>query len=376
MKANRIAVATFFFVNGFFYASWASRLPELEGLRGISNAQLGSVLFVMALGAVAAMPYGSATIIKLMGIGICASIGLLAVPHNLFLVGVLFFLIGVSNGAMDVTMNEQAVLVERKWDKPIMSSFHGFWSIGMALGAGAGALFSKGAILLHHHLIIITALGLIIFLIASSFLIKDKIKSDRHSKTFVLPDKVIIPLGFIAFCGMLFEGAIADWSAIYMNSVIGETEVFSAVAFGSFGVSMTIGRLMGDYFTQRLGKKKLMIWNAAISISGFMLVLVFNSSWMTIIGFFLVGLGLATVVPIVYSMAGNVSGISPSMGIAMVTTIGYSGFFVGPPAIGYLADIYGLRVGLSFSFYLLIIMLILILRQNFRRFVKNSEPSQ
>jgi len=180
----------------------------------------------------------------------------------------------------------------------------------------------------------------------------------------------------IAFYGMLAEGAMADWSAIYMNTVIGETEVFSAIAFGGFGVSMTVGRIMGDYFTQQLGKKKLMIWNAAISISGFMLVLAFAAPWTTIIGFFLVGLGLASVVPIVYSVAGNVTDISPGIGIAMVTTIGYSGFFVGPPAIGYLADIYGLRVGLSFSLLLLAVMLILILKQNFGKFVYCSEPAK
>ncbi len=152
---------------------------------------------------------------------------------------------------------------------------------------------------------------------------------------------------------MLGEGTIIDWSAIYMNKVIGESEAMGAIAFGSFGISMMIGRITGDYLTQKLGKKRLLIIDALMAIFGLGIVILFVSLWSTLLGFFLAGLGLSTVVPIIYTTAGNTPGVSPSVGIAMATTIGYSGFFVGPPTIGYLADTYGLRFGLIFTLLLL-----------------------
>nr|MCU0324560.1 MFS transporter [Spirosomataceae bacterium] len=141
-----------------------------------------------------------------------------------------------------------------------------------------------------------------------------------------------------------------------------QTEAFGAIAFGAFGVAMTIGRIFGDYFTLKLGKRKLLIFDSALSVVGLTIVLSFSSEWLALVGFFLVGLGLSTVVPIVYSTAGNTEGVIPSVGIAMATTIGYAGFFVGPPTIGFLADTFGLRIGLGFSLALFLIMLLLVSR--------------
>lgn len=358
------------------YANWASRLPELQESLNISHASLGSLLFTMAIGAVIGMPftgwlalnYGSAFITKVFAVVLCSAIAMIGLPSTLALESVVFFTIGLFNGGMDVTMNEQAVLVERLWKKPIMSSFHGLWSVGMATGAGAGALFSKSHTDLSVHFIMIAAVSLVSLMWASRYLIKEKAAKTGHEKTFVLPKRMIVPLGLIAFCGMLSEGSVADWSAIFMNKVIGATESFSALAFGAFGAGMTTGRFTGDYFTMRIGKKKLLLGDGLLAITGLVIALGFVSVWSTFVGFFLAGLGLATVVPIIYTTAGNAPGVSPSVGIAMATTIGYAGFFVGPPVIGYLSDSYGLRIGLAFPLVLLTIMLVLIARVNFDRF--------
>jgi MFS family permease len=154
-----------------------------------------------------------------------------------------------------------------------------------------------------------------------------------------------------------------------MNRVIGASESFSALAFGAFGAGMTTGRFTGDYFTMRFGKKKLLLADGLLAITGLAIALGFVSVGSTFLGFFLAGLGLATIVPIIYTTAGNAPGVSPSIGIAMATTIGYAGFFVGPPVIGYLADGYGLRIGLAFPLLLLAIMLVLIAKVNFDRFM-------
>lgn len=376
MKVQRITVSAFFFFNGFLYANWAARLPELQESLGISHSSLGTLLFIMALGAVIGMPltggiavrYGSALVTKVFAVVLCSAIAMIGFPSTMAVESVVFFTIGLFNGGMDVTMNEQAVLVERLWKKPIMSSFHGLWSVGMAIGAGTGALFSKSHTDLSIHFIVIAAISVVSLMWASRYLIKGKPVAGNNERGFILPKRMIVPLGLIAFCGMLSEGSVADWSAIFMNKVIGATESFSALAFGAFGAGMTTGRFTGDYFTFHYGKKKLLIADGLLASTGLAVALGFVSAWSTFVGFFLAGLGLATIVPLIYTTAGNAPGVSPSVGIAMATTIGYAGFFVGPPVIGYLADSFGLRVGLMFPLLLLGIMLVLIAKVNFERF--------
>ncbi len=370
--AYRAGTSVLFLMNGFLYGNWASRLPELQNKLEITHGELGTLLLVLAVGAVLAMPFtgwlsdqvGSHRVIPIMSTILCASIAFMAFPEQVLFSGIFFFMIGASNGAMDVTMNEQAVLVEREWGKSIMSSFHGMWSIGLASGAGSGALFAKQDILLKWHLVCVTVLSAITFLLITRLLIA-KPKETKKSKAFVLPNKAIIPLGAIAFCGMLSESAMADWSAIFMNRVIGESEAFSAMAFGLFGAAMTVGRFIGDPVSNNFGKKKLMLFNGFLAATGFAMVVLIATKWTALIGFFLAGMGLANIVPVIYSTAGNKPGISPSMGIAMATTIGYTGFFVGPPAIGFLADAYGLRIGIGFALFLLAVMLGIVSRQKF-----------
>ncbi len=283
---------------------------------------------------------------------------------NLWLISPIFFVIGFASGSLDVAMNAQAVYVERLLNKPIMSSFHAVFSIGMAVGAGVGALFAQYHFPLSRHFLIVSLACVPLLLWASKNLLTDAPteKDQSEGSHFVLPSKAILPLGIIAFCCMLGEGSTADWSAIYMNKVIGESEVFAALTFGCFSATMTIGRIFGDYFTTRLGKRKLLIFDSILAILGLSIALLFQSTPTTLIGFSLVGLGLSTIVPIVYSTAGNTKGINPSVGIAMATTIGYAGFFVGPPTIGYISDVFSLRLGLCFTLFLFVVMLFTVLR--------------
>ncbi len=366
---NRIAVSTFFFVNGFLYANWTSRLPELQRFFGINNAQLGSVLFFIALGSIVSMPlagwlgskFGSDSIVKVTALLFCVAIPLVAISQNQWTIRLCFFFLGAASGSMDVTMNGQAVLVERLWGKVIFSSFHAVFSIGMAIGAAVGGVFSSFQVPLQSHLVMISTFGLLLCVWASTKLIKDVttanetvVSKGKTDKLLAL--KTILPFGFIAFCCMTGEGSMIDWSAIFMNKVVGQSEVLSAWAFGTFGVAMTIGRVFGDYFIVKFGKQKLMMIDALLSIIGLGISLAFVSVWSTFVGFFLIGLGLSTIVPIVFSSAGNLRNISPSAGISMATSIGYTGFFIGPPTIGYLAEAFGLRIGLGFVLFLFVFM--------------------
>ena len=385
IQKNRMAVAAFFFINGLLYANWTARLPELQRFLGLNNTLLGALLLISALGAVISMPFagwlttrfGSDKTTPIAGLLFLCMVPLLVVSPDWRVAGIFFFLIGMSAGTLDVSMNNQAVFVERAYQKPIMSSFHAVFSIGMALGAGVGALFAKYQWTLFYHLALLALFGLLVLGAASFFMVKqadtstpsskelsaDGVKESEQSKSFLkLPAKAILPLGLIAFCGMTGEGAMADWSAIFMSKVVGNTDFFSALAFGIFGVAMTIGRLFGDYVTEKLGKHRLMTYNSLLAFVGLLLPLLFPVTWITLLGFFLIGLGLATIVPIVYSTAGNTPGVSPGEGIAMATTIGYTGFFVGPPVIGFLADEVGLRAGLLFALMLFGVMGVLVRR--------------
>jgi MFS family permease len=374
LKIKRLAVAVFFFVNGFCYANWVARMPEVKEIYNVSYGVLSTLLLFTAAGSLTAMPFagivtakfGSRRMTSVLGVLFCIVIPLIPLFSNLWIIRFMFYMIGVIAGGLDVTMNGQAVFVERLWKRPIMSSFHAVFSIGTALGAGSGALFTKYHIALSFHLLIVASLGLILNLWAAFNLVHDTPKNEKNTEGgggLQLPTAAILPLGIIAFCGMTGEGSMADWSAMYMNKIVGKDLSFSALAFGSFTTAMTIGRFFGDTLTEQLGKRKLLIYNSLASIFGLSLSLIFLNPYIVLIGFFITGLGLATIVPIVYSTAGNTEGVSPSVGIAMATTVGYAGFFVGPPVIGFLADLFTLRVGLMFGLCLFFVMLFLVIKK-------------
>lgn len=374
LTTHRVAVATYFFVSGFLHSNLLARLPAYQSDLGINNSVLGSLLFSTALGALIGMPiaglltdrYGTDKMTICTGILFCLFLPLIPLVSSVYFAAVLFFVMGSSLGSLDVCMNGQAVYIERSYLRPIMSSFHAVFSIGMACGAGCGALFSKFDISLTVHLWSMAMVSLGLVLCASFGLYKDipviRDKVKKHAIRFSLPLKTIVVLGLLAFCCMTGEGSISDWSAIYMNKIIGKNLAFSALAFGIFATGMTLGRLFGDSVTMRYGRRKILISDAILAIVGLGLVLGIQAEWSTLIGFFLVGIGLATIVPIVFSVAGNTPGVSPSVGIAMATSIGYTGFFIGPPVIGYLADIYDLRIGLVFTLSLFVLMFFLIIK--------------
>lgn len=373
MQQQRLAVSLYFFINGFLYANWAARLPELQAHYQISNAELGSLLFTMALGAVVAMPFagwlvtqkGSERTTQIAAWLYVCLIPLLAMAPGFSGALLVFFLLGVTSGSLDVSMNGQSVYVERRYGRPIMSSFHAVFSIGMALGAGTGALGARFHLSLPWHLALAALVCCLIIAWAGFHLITTP-RSGGGSGGFVWPTKAVLPLGIIAFCCMTGEGAMADWSAIYLKTVVGAAESFSALGVGAFGAAMTLGRLFGDRFTEHFGKQKLLQYNSLLALAGLSLALLWPGEWSSLAGFFLVGLGLANIVPIVYSSAGNTPGVEPSVGIAMATTIGYAGFFVGPPAIGFLADEFGLRVGLAMVLGLFLLMWLLV-KNGFRQ---------
>lgn len=373
MKNTRIAVCAYFLVNGFLLGNWTARIPAVKEYFAVSNSTLGLMLFCIAAGAMTAMPFSSGVISRFgshrvsvfAGALMCVALPILAVMPNIYVAGIAFFIYGFAAGSMDVAMNGQAVYVERAYDRPIMSSFHAVFSAGMAGGAVAGGLFTKTGLTLSAHFLYVGVFSLVLVGIASAYLI-DALSEEREAGKgqpgFILPNKLILPLGLIAFCSMVGEGTMADWSALYMENVIGQSESMGAMTVFSFGLAMFIGRSFGDYFTNRWGRNKMLRNSSFLAIFGLTLMLTVMSWQVVLLASFLMGLGLASIAPIVYSASGNTPGVAPSVGIAMATTVGYAGFFVGPPTLGFLADAFGLRLAMLFTLSLLGVMLVLSVR--------------
>lgn len=366
VRQNRIAVNIAFFLNGFIYANWVSRLPRIQELYQADNGTIGIVLLSMSLGAVIAMPFTGWMIIKngsrritLAAVFLyCVFVPLIPFMGVIPAVIALYFIMGVTTGMLDVAMNAQAVMVERAYQRPIMTSFHAFFSIGMALGAWCGALFADLNYDLSYHFIIIVAASLVAAFWVSRNLIHDRPESTAKSEgpLFQLPTKALAAVGLIAFCCMLGEGAMSDWTVNYMENIVGSSKSLAPIALSAFATAMTIGRLVGDRTRVKFGDRAVIISGGFLSSAGLALAVIFPSEYVAISGFFFVGIGLSTIVPITYSIAGNSTDVPSGVGLAMVTTVGYAGFLFGPPIIGFIADISNLRIGLCVVIALFVIM--------------------
>jgi len=366
MQKNRLAVNLYFLVNGFIYANWVARLPKLQEVYEMDNGTTGLILLTYAIGALVAMPFtgwlivknGSERMTMIFAFLFCAMVPFFAVMNSVLSLAILLFATGMFTGVMDVAMNAQAVLVEEKYQRPLMSSFHAVFSGGMMIGAGTGALFTKWETPLFQHFLMIAAVAILIALWSSFHLIKDKpiAKDTAEEGGFRMPSKALWGMGLIAFCCMLGEGAMADWSTIYMQNIAKADPALAPIGLGAFSTAMMIARIFGDKGREVIGDGKLMIINSLIALSGVLLLIAFPFPVMVIIGLFLVGLGLSVIVPIAYSTAGSTEGLAPGVGISMVTTIGYSGFLFGPPIIGFIADWQTLRIAMFFVGFLFLLM--------------------
>ncbi len=372
MLLHRIAIKIAFFINGFIYANWVSRLPRIQELYQADNGVIGFVLLASSIGAVGAMPFtgwviiknGSRRITLIAVLLYCIIVPIIPFMPNIAALIGLYFIMGIVTGMLDVAMNSQAVMVEKLYNKPIMTSFHALFSIGMMLGAWSGALFTDLQFDLPHHFIIIVGIALVAVGWASRNLVHDKPDpSVKHDgPLFRLPNATLISIGIITFCCMLGEGSMSNWSVNYMENIAHASQSLAPIGLSAFATAMTIGRIFGDRIRLNLGDRKMIIGGGILSAIGLSIALLFPLPYSSILGFFLVGLGLSSIVPIAYSIAGNAKSLPPGVGLAMVTTVGYSGFLVGPPVIGLLANWQTLQFALGIVLLLFVTMILLGLR--------------
>jgi MFS family permease len=356
--ALRIAVAAFFFMAGLSFASWASRIPAIQQKLHLSEAALGGVLLAIPTGLMCSLPFTGWIITKigsrkLLIIAItlyaCFLVSLGAAHNIAELIGCLFCYGFVGNAA-NIAVNTQAVAAERMYEKPIMASFHGIWSMAGFTGAGIGIFMIGKQIPPFYHFIIIMVLIFAGIIISSNKLVRDSGKVARHEGE-AIPTirerlRTILPLlklGIIAFCSMICEGTMFDWSGVYFKKVVLAEGGWIGAGYFAFMCTMALGRFTADWFAGKYGLKRTLQISGTLTASGLLVAVSFPQLLPATLGFMLVGVGVSSVVPMIYSSAGRTEGMSPGVALTAVSTIGFSGFMIGPPLIGFIAGIATLR---------------------------------
>ncbi len=355
-KMARLAVTAIFFANGALVANWFARVPDVKLGLGLSEGSLSLGLFAMAIGALLSQPtagwvigkVGSLKVTAVMAIANCAALILPGFAPSLPLLMAALFLFGASNGALDVAMNAQAALVERRYARPIMSSFHAMWSVGGLLGAAIGALAVARGLGTGTHFLIAAVAGVTVMLVALRGLIPDgPATASGHEPAFALPTRALLPMGIVALCALICEGAIGDWGAIYLREGLGSVAGVAAAGYAVFALMMAGGRFAGDWLATRFGSGNVVRTGGGLVMAGIGLALVGSVPAVAIAGYGLVGAGVSCVFPLIMSAAARTPGVAPGVGIAAMATAGYTGFLIGAPLIGGMAELITLRGALS-----------------------------
>lgn len=347
---GRWAVATIFFVNGFVVGSWAPQIPVFLTRLQITESTLGLLLLLFGAGAVSAMVWAGHLIPKLgskatttyFAIACCFGLLLVALAPNVATAAIAMYIFGGTIGATDVCMNANAVTVEKRLGRAIMSSSHGFWSLGGFVGGGGGGFIiqSYGHL---SHAIVVTVIAAVLTAIAIRYLVVDLPVAQEHRKFSMPRQPSVYIVGLMALLCMNSEGAILDWGALYMRQELGSDIATAGLAFGFFAGAMALMRFLGDGVRNRFGAVTTFRMSAALGAAGILVAGLASSPYVAIAAFAVAGLGLANTVPIMFSAAGNQPGVSAGAGVSVVTTMGYSGILVAPSLIGFIAE----RTGFS-----------------------------
>lgn len=343
------AVALVFSLVSIFIGSWFARIPEVQSTLGLTESALGLVLLGMPLGTLLVMPItgwvvarwgaGPVTLVAALIQGL-PFVFLAGVGSGIALAAVLFAA-GVLNGTLDVAMNARANAVEERRDTAIMSTCHGFFSIGGMIGAGVGSGAAALAVPLGWQFVGLVGVGATIVLVHWRELVEGP-TTQRAGAVFAVPSPALAGLAALLFCILLAEGAVSNWSAVYLRKGLGATPGVAGLGYAAFSGAMALGRLHGDCLLDRFATRRLVRAGALVAALGLGVGVLIAHPISGIAGFFVQGLGFAVLVPVLYRTAAQTPGMAPGSSIAAVASAGYVGLFTGPPLLGVVADTVGL----------------------------------
>lgn len=351
---SRIAISSYFYMLGFIFSSWASRIPQVKDKFQLNEAELGAVLFMLPLGALAALPFSGWLVHKLSSkwmsivtaLVYTVLLYLIAAATTIFSLSVVLFGFGLIGNFGNISMNTQGISIQHQINKPILSSLHAMWSIGAFSAAAVSGWTMRMGYSTTIHFLIVSLMAAFIIIVGSFHLIPDEGLGDETSKVFVLPNRKLVLLGIICFCVAMSEGAMADWSSLYYRQIIHQLNTISTTGYTAFAMCMAAGRLAGDRLVQSFKHATVLKANGILILTGMTLSLSFDYPMTVMIGFALVGFGVSSVIPIVYMLAAKSKDMAPSAALAAVSSVGFTGFLVGPPLIGFIAHEIGLRMAL------------------------------
>jgi len=347
---QRIALSGFFFLSGTCFATWTSRIPTIKSTFGFNDAELGTILLFMPISSLIGLPVSGFLVSRyesrkpltagfFMAVVSLLGIGLSNTPFALIasLCGFAF-----STRIFNIAVNTQAITLQKQFDRKINGSFHGLWSTGGIAGVGFSTLMVAMKVDMAIHLTIVAGIALAAMAIASQFLLRNDTATTGNRFVFGKPDPYIVYLGLLVFFAAICEGGMFDWSGIYFREIV-NADIFTW-GFLTFMICMAASRFASDRVVEKIGMPKTYIASAALIFVGIILATSFPFFWSSLIGFCLVGIGTASIIPMTFALAGASKKYSPGLAISIIATYSIVGMLVGPPMIGYISHALNLRV--------------------------------
>jgi len=352
LSKRRIALGSMFFFVGLCFSSWAARIPDIQTKFQLSEGQLGTLLLFLPLGSVIGLPiagwsvhkFGSRRVIMIGSFAYAMTLPLIGLAPTTWLIIPVLILYGMLGNIMNISLNTQALNLEDKMGKSILASFHGLWSMAGFTGAGIGAgmiFLGVGPTL---HFAVVMLLSIVIIFSAQKFIVKEQQITEGGGMILKKPDDLLLRISMIAFLAMMAEGCLFDWSGVYFKKVVQAEPSWIALGYVAFMGSMATGRFLTDRVTSRFGKVTVIQFSGLLIFIGLMIAVIWPTVVMATIGFLVVGFGVASLIPVSYSIVGRSKLYSPSVALALVSTISFFGFLIGPPLIGFIADLFDLKV--------------------------------
>ncbi len=354
-RVHRIAVSSFFFLAGLCFSSWTSRIATIQQKFHLDDRALGAILLALPSGLMASLPlagwlvakFGSRPIAFAAAILYACTLPVIGGVTAVWQLVICLFIFGMGGNLLNISINTQAIGTEALYGRSIMASYHGLWSLAGFSGAFLGGFFISLGWVPWQHFLVITSLAFLIIGFFSSRLLLEDAFANSNQPIFAKPDRSLIKLGFIAFCSMMCEGSMFDWSNVYFLKIVHPPKALLGLGLTAFMSTMASGRFLGDWLTTRWGMKAILQFSGLLTALGLLIAISFPRVVPATIGFMLVGAGVSSIVPLVYSAAGRSKVLSPGVAIAAVSTFGYMGFLFGPPFIGFIAHRFNLQVSLG-----------------------------
>ncbi|MGF0241137.1 MFS transporter [Rhodococcus sp. IEGM1300] len=359
-RLQQMSTRVAFFIAGIGIAAWAPLVPYAKARAGLNEGTLGLLLLSLGVGSILAMPiagmlatrFGCRRVVSGGTLMICVALPLLATVSSIPVLIATLFLFGAGLGTVDSTVNLQAVIVERASGKNMMSGFHGLFSLGGIVGAGGvSALLGLGASPLGAMLVVVALVLIALFKAAPHML---PYGSESSGPAFAVPHGIVLFIGVMCCIVFLTEGAVLDWSAVFLASERGVETAYAGLGYAAFALTMTIGRLTGDTLVRRLGATRVIVIGGLTAAAGLSMA-TFVSSWeAALVGYALVGAGCSNIVPVLYTAVGKQTVMPEHIAVPAITTMGYAGILAGPAVVGFIAH----GSSLSFAFGLMALLLV------------------